>query len=76
MKSGKPEKYSPLNPLPPKLKKKKCKAHSVCPWPSHWLHEISPPKKIYQRFWPDLYLSQVQLFFIELNWPWQKKLKL
>jgi hypothetical protein len=32
MEPGKTEKYPPLNPSPPKLKRKKCKAHSVCPW--------------------------------------------
>jgi len=32
MEPGKTEKYPPLNPPPPKLKKKKYKAHSVCPW--------------------------------------------
>jgi hypothetical protein len=43
--------------------------------PSHWQHEISPPKKVYRCFWPDLYLSQVQLFFIEFDWPQQKKIE-
>ncbi len=32
MELRKPEIYPPLNPPPPKLKRKKCKAHSVCPW--------------------------------------------
>jgi hypothetical protein len=48
------KKYPPLNPPPPKLKRKK---------------SLSP-------FWPDLYPSQVQFFFIEFDWPRQKKLKL
>jgi len=30
MEPGKIEKYLPLNPSPPKLKRKKCKAHSMC----------------------------------------------
>jgi hypothetical protein len=30
--TGKTENYPPLNPPPPKLKRKKCKAHSVCAW--------------------------------------------
>jgi hypothetical protein len=29
---GKIEKYQPLNPSPSKLKRKKCKAFSVCAW--------------------------------------------
>ncbi len=32
MEPGKIEKYPLLNPPPPKLKKKKCKAHLVCAW--------------------------------------------
>jgi hypothetical protein len=32
-------------------------------------------QKIYHRFWPDLYPSQVQLFFIEFDWPQQKKIE-
>jgi hypothetical protein len=43
--------------------------------PSHWLHEISPPKKVYHHFWLDLYPSQVQLFFIEFDWPQQKNIE-
>jgi hypothetical protein len=35
--------------------------------PSHWLHEISPPKNVYRHFWPDLYTSEVQPFFIEFE---------
>ncbi len=29
---GKIEKYPPVNPPPPKFKRKKCKAHLVCAW--------------------------------------------
>jgi hypothetical protein len=47
------KKYPPLNPPPPKLKRKK---------------SLSP-------FWPDLYPSQVQFFFIEFDWPRQKKIE-
>jgi hypothetical protein len=43
--------------------------------PSHWLHEISPPKNVYRHFWPDLYPSKVQPFFIEFDWPRQKKIE-
>jgi hypothetical protein len=60
---------------PPNLKGKNARHIQYVLGHSHWLHEISPPKKVYHHFWPNLYPSQVQLFFIEFDSPWQKKNK-
>jgi hypothetical protein len=62
-------------PCPPNLKGKNARLIQCALGPSHCLHEISPPKKVYHPFWPDLYPSQVQLFFIEFDWPRQKKIE-
>ncbi len=72
---GKTEKYPPLNPPPPKLKRKKCKAHSVCAWAFPLAAWNFSSQKSLSPFWPELYPSQVQLFFIEFDWPRQKKIE-
>jgi hypothetical protein len=50
------KKSSSRTPPPPKLKRKKKKArHVECMHgPSHWLQEISLPKRVGHYFWPEL----------------------
>jgi hypothetical protein len=42
------------NPSLPKLKKTKTRHLECMLRPSHWLHEISPPKRIWHHFWLQL----------------------
>jgi hypothetical protein len=42
------------NPSLPKLKKKKARQFECMLGPSHWLHEISPPKRVWHHFWLQL----------------------
>ncbi len=51
---GKNEKNIPHPPShpPKKLERKKIKRPCLYLGPSHWLHEISLPKRIYHHFWP------------------------
>jgi hypothetical protein len=42
------------NPSLPKLKKKKGRHLECMLGPSHWLHEISTPKRVWHHFWPQL----------------------
>jgi hypothetical protein len=39
---------------PPKLKGKKARHLECMLGPSHWLHEISLPKRVPRHFWPQL----------------------
>jgi len=73
---GKTEKNPPPNPPPPHFKGKNERTLEGMPGPSHWLHEISLPKKVHHHFWPELYPSKVQLFFVKFDWHMPKKLKL
>jgi hypothetical protein len=47
------EKIPPL-PRPPNLKGKKARHLECMLGPSHWLHEISLPKRVRHLFWPGL----------------------
>jgi hypothetical protein len=60
---------------PTNLKGKNARHLQCVLGPSHWLHEIPPPKRVHRHFWPDLYPSQVQLFFVEFDWPMAKKIE-
>ncbi len=53
---GTREKWKKNPSPPPKLKREKKKArHVECMHgPSHWLHEISLPKRVCHHFWPEL----------------------
>ncbi len=42
------------NPFPPNLREKKARRLECMLGPSHWLHEISHPKRVCQDFWPGL----------------------
>ncbi len=42
------------NPSPPNLKGKKARHFECMLGPSHWLHEISLPKRVCHRFWHGL----------------------
>jgi hypothetical protein len=49
----KSEKKIPPPPPPPNLKGK-LEMHLECIGPSHWLHEISLPKRVHHHFWGGL----------------------
>ncbi len=72
---GKTEKYPPLNLPPPKLKRKKCKAHSMCAWAFPLVAWNFSSQKSSSPFlaWPLPLTSPV--FFIEFDWPQQKKIE-
>jgi len=50
--AGKYEKNLPHPP--PKHKREKTRHLECMLGPSHWLHEISPPKRLGHHFWPGL----------------------
>jgi len=52
--------------FPPELKKKKARHLECMLGPSHWLHEISPPKRVWHHFWPQLLALAKNTLFI--NW--------
>jgi len=64
-----PQKYPP--PTPTKLKRKKARHHECMLGPSHWLHEISLPKRVHHQFWPGLpniKQNKSNFFFFFLQW--------
>jgi len=42
------------NPPPPNFKMKKASHLECMLGPSHWLHEISLPRRVHHYFWPGL----------------------
>jgi len=48
------KKYLSSNPTTALLKGKKARHLECLLGPSHWLHEISLPKRVHHHFWPGL----------------------